>query len=553
MGLLAGCGKSDKPQFTTGKNTYSVSSTEEAVKDEGAKSKTSGNLYVICDIDTQLEMITFQKAVNGKFVEHTYTGGTCFYNKYGDMMPISNLEAGQVVTFEANKETDALTKVQVSADAWEKDDVENYTLDMEKNILTMGGSNYEINDHTKFFSDDGEILGEDIAYGDRIRVNGIDKKVLAVTVTTGHGELMLTNTETFDGGFIGIYGNRRYYYEISDYMSVEIPEGEYMVTFTNEGYGGSTNVTIERGETVSLDLESLKSEEPQSCLISFTATVPDTTVFVDGEQVDITQPVEVIYGTHSLQAAATGYTAWNKQLVVNSKSANIIIDLTGGKEEEEETEEETEEEETEESGTDSAVTNGNGTYNSGTYNSGTGTYNSGTYNSGTGTYNNGTYNNGSGTYAGSNAGSMAGSSAGSTAGSNAGSMTNGSNSIGTNTSNGSTTTNSNINTGTTSNTTNGTTNSSTTTNNNTNSSTNTSNQNNSSTTNTTNNTTNNSSTTNNSNNNGNTTSSTTSDNNSMSNRYNTTVDKNNTNNPATDAYLDTLSGIIDTLSGGKTN
>lgn len=488
-GIMAGCGKSEKPQFTTGKNTYSISDTEETAAKESVKQNVSGSLYVISDIDTQMEMITFQKAVNGKYVEHEYTGGTCFYNKYGDMMPISGLEAGQVVMFETNKTTDALTKVQISADAWEKDDVESYTLDMDKNMLTMGGSNYEITDNTQFFSDDGEIMGSDIEAGDKIRVNGLDKKVLAVTVTTGHGELTLTNTDTFDGGFVGIYGKKRYYYEISDYMTIEIPEGDYTVTFTNNGYGGSTDITIERGDSVSLDLESLKSEEPQSCLISFTATVPDTMVLIDGEKVDITQPVEIIYGTHSLQAAATGYNAWNKQLVVNSSSANIIIDLSKGKKDEEDTEEEIEESTESSSETDYGE--------------------SGVYKSGT--------------YAGNSAGNSAGSMAGSMAGSNAGSMTNGTHttsSSGTGTS-GSTTTNSSTNTST--------------------------NTNNSNTT-----TTNNNSNTNNAGNSGNTTNGTASDNNSMSNRYNTTVDK-NTTNQATDAYLDTLSGIIDTLSGGKTN
>lgn len=488
-GIMAGCGKSEKPQFTTGKNTYSISDTEETAAKESVKQNVSGSLYVISDIDTQMEMITFQKAVNGKYVEHEYTGGTCFYNKYGDMMPISGLEAGQVVMFETNKTTDALTKVQISADAWEKDDVESYTLDMDKNMLTMGGSNYEITDNTQFFSDDGEIMGSDIEAGDKIRVNGLDKKVLAVTVTTGHGELTLTNTDTFDGGFVGIYGKKRYYYEISDYMTIEIPEGDYTVTFTNNGYGGSTDITIERGDSVSLDLESLKSEEPQSCLISFTATVPDTMVLIDGEEVDITQPVEIIYGTHSLQAAATGYNAWNKQLVVNSSSANIIIDLSKGKKDEEDTEEEIEESTESSSETDYGE--------------------SGVYKSGT--------------YAGNSAGNSAGSMAGSMAGSNAGSMTNGTHttsSSGTGTS-GSTTTNSSTNTST--------------------------NTNNSNTT-----TTNNNSNTNNAGNSGNTTNGTASDNNSMSNRYNTTVDK-NTTNQATDAYLDTLSGIIDTLSGGKTN
>ena len=501
-GVMAGCGKSDKPQFTTGKNSYSIINTEEAVGEESARQKVSGSLYMIAEIDTQMELITFQKIQNGKFVEHEYTGGTCFYNKYGDMMPVSSLEAGQVVMFEANKETDALTKVQISSEAWEKDDVENYKLDMDRNMLTIGDSNYQITDNTQFFSDDGEIIASDIKSGDKIRVNGIDKKVLAVTIVTGHGELTLTNTDTFEGGFIGLYGDKRYYYEISDYMAIEIPEGDYVVTFTNKGYGGSTDVTIERGETVSLNLEALKSEEPQSCLITFTATVPETRIFIDGEVVDITQPVEVLYGTHSLQAAATGYTAWNKQLIVNSSSANIIIDLTNGKEEEEETEEEIEEgtEEIEEdTETDLDETDDNGTYNGGT----------------------GVYNSGSGTYAGKTAGSSAGSMAGSSAGSLAGST---SNNTSTNTNTHNTTTNTN------------------------NSSTTTTNSNS-----TTNNSNNSGNTTNETNNTNTTTTNTSSDNNSMSNRYNTTVDKNDTTNQATNAYLDTLSGIVDTLSGGKTN
>lgn len=506
-GVMAGCGKSDKPQFTTGKNSYSVINTEEAVGEESVRQKVSGSLYMITEIDTQMELITFQKIQNGKFVEHEYTGGTCFYNKYGDMMPVSSLEAGQVVMFEANKETDALTKVQISSEAWEKDDVENYKLDMDRNMLTIGDSNYQITDNTQFFSDDGEIIASDIKSGDKIRVNGIDKKVLAVTIVTGHGELTLTNTDTFEGGFIGLYGDKRYYYEISDYMAIEIPEGDYVVTFTNKGYGGSTDVTIERGETVSLNLEALKSEEPQSCLITFTATVPETRIFIDGEVVDITQPVEVLYGTHSLQAAATGYTAWNKQLVVNSSSANIIVDLTNGEEEEEETEEEVKEDTQEDNEIDSNETENNGIYNGGT----------GTYNSGSGTY--------AGQTAGSSAGSLSGSNAGSMAGStNSNSTTNKNNSSSTTTSSGTTTNSSN---------------SSTTTNSSNSSTTNSSN----SSGNTTNETTNSSTTTD----------TATSDNNSMSNRYNTTVDTNNTTNQATNAYLDTLSGIIDTLSGSNAN
>ena len=76
------------------------------------------------------------------------------------------------------------------------------------------------------------------------------------------------------------------------------------------------------------DLDMIKGEGPKSCELSFTVTVPDTTVLLDGQPVDLSMPVTVTYGTHSLQAAATGYSAWSRQLVVNSETANIIIDLT---------------------------------------------------------------------------------------------------------------------------------------------------------------------------------------------------------------------------------
>ena len=43
--------------------------------------------------------------------------------------------------------------------------------------------------------------------------------------------------------------------QITHNMKLEIPEGTYTVTVANEGYGGSTEVEIARGETCTLDLD----------------------------------------------------------------------------------------------------------------------------------------------------------------------------------------------------------------------------------------------------------------------------------------------------------
>ena len=55
--------------------------------------------------------------------------------------------------------------------------------------------------------------------------------------------------------------------------------------------------------------------------------MPDTYVFLDGKQVDVTEPQKVQYGSHKLVVQCDGYTSWNKTLVVNSESATITLEM----------------------------------------------------------------------------------------------------------------------------------------------------------------------------------------------------------------------------------
>lgn len=356
--FTAGCAQAKEPQkFTTGKNTYnSVAAEEPGTEETKEQSASVTGLYVVVDIDTVAEMLTLQKVENGKLLERNYSRGTCFYDKYGSIMSLARLELGSVVTFRASEE-DILTEVTVSDWAWERNQVKKYNIDADKNIFAIGGSNYAINEDTSFFSDNGVITVNDIGDGDELRVWGIDRRILSVTVTTGHGQIELWGTEVFEGGYIMLSGAQKYYYEIKGNMTIEVPEGEYKLTAAGNGYGGSMDVTVQRDETETVDLNTIKGEGPKSCSLSFTVTVPDTTVILDGQPVDLAVPVTVTYGIHSLQAAAMGYSAWSKQLVVNSETANIIIDLTDNAvTSDDETDTEEPETDTEENGTDPADT-----------------------------------------------------------------------------------------------------------------------------------------------------------------------------------------------------
>jgi hypothetical protein len=110
-------------------------------------------------------------------------------------------------------------------------------------------------------------------------------------------------------------------------MQVEVPEGTYSITVANNGYGGTGEYTVARGQVTEVDLNALKGEGPKICRLKFESSVENVQVYLDDVQVAIGQEMEVKYGRHKLSVQAEGYTSWTKVLVVNSASATISLDL----------------------------------------------------------------------------------------------------------------------------------------------------------------------------------------------------------------------------------
>lgn len=59
---------------------------------------------------------------------------------------------------------------------------------------------------------------------------------------------------------------------------MELPAGTYTVTVANNGYGGSTELTIESGRTETLDLNTLKGAGPKFGNILFAVDVEDALI-----------------------------------------------------------------------------------------------------------------------------------------------------------------------------------------------------------------------------------------------------------------------------------
>ena len=319
---LSGCGrKDDGPVSMKGYASGVEAATEEETQAE------ESSLYTVSGVDTTLSTMTFLNIDTGRYEQYSYTDGTIFKDRHGSLISAASMVPGKVVTLTLRDKDLILEKVEQSADAWEMDDIGKFSYNEEDKIFTIGDTKYSYDEELQVFSGDAAIELSAVTGQDTLRIQGIDRKVLSVSVTTGHGVIQLVNTQALEGGWLSL--NHKNYYKITENMQLEVPEGTYELTVAGNGYGGSTEVAVTRNEQTSVDVDSIKGEDPKYCTLTFAVDVAGALMYIDGSQVDYTQPLQLQYGIHSIQITADGYDTWSKWLYVNSPEAQIEIALSG--------------------------------------------------------------------------------------------------------------------------------------------------------------------------------------------------------------------------------
>ena len=309
MLLTAGCGKAKESNVTVGNKVPQLDTSTETSKkktkgsdkkqESEEKTEEKKDVYIVYRIDDETQTIRLQKVKNGKCSEYGISDATAYRDKYGEFTSEGNITEGSPVQIGTANQEGKLSYIQQSDQVWEQDNVGKFSIDEEKNMIVIGN--------------------------DKLRVAGMDKKIISVNVTSGHGFIVLTHTDLFEGGSISIGG--KHIYKIEKDMNVEIPEGTYQVTAANDGYGDTKEVTVKRNETTVLNLDEYKGEGPKMGKVKFILQPEGTQLSIDGKAADVSQPVELKYGTHKLTVTSEKYGTLTRKLVVGSAESEITINM----------------------------------------------------------------------------------------------------------------------------------------------------------------------------------------------------------------------------------
>ena len=292
--LLVACGQQE--ETTDDGVTYfhhSIADRNTQETQENSTETEKSEEFLLTAVDQIQESLQLYRYADGMEYRYYYGTGTRFYDKYGNRTPVTSFEPGLLVTIGDVDSEGILTEARISDQAWVYDNITRFSVNPDLDMLKIGDGKYRYTDDTIVFSGDKRIQMTDLSDGDTLSVVGRDKNILAVRVTTAQGTLALSNTKLFEGSFLQL--GTKIFAEITPDMEIQVPEGTYELRVANDGWGGSTEVTITRGETTNVDLDTLKGEGPSYGKVQFVIDAKDAVLSIDGKETDYEKPVKLTY------------------------------------------------------------------------------------------------------------------------------------------------------------------------------------------------------------------------------------------------------------------
>lgn len=285
----------------------------------------SADTAVVAGIDMEEKTVTLKNMDKKRQYTLSYDGTTFFYDKYGKLISITQLQRGEIVDVTFFREKKRLNTLQISGEAWTHKFIDEYKLDEEKLQAEVGSAVYAYSEDTVVISDgkQGDLI--DINPVDVLTFRGMGSDVYSIVVERGHGYVRLKNEEYFYGGWIEI--GKKTIQKVSDGMMLTVPEGSHQVIISNKGTSGVKQIEVRKDMELELDVGDLKGEEPKYGTVLFTITPEDAVLYLDGEKTDYSLPVRLEVGIHQMIVMADGYDTVSQYLKVGEASAGIEVEM----------------------------------------------------------------------------------------------------------------------------------------------------------------------------------------------------------------------------------
>lgn len=316
---------------------YSSSKSGNIMSTPGAVDKKSKkeNIAVLRGIDKEANRIGVYLVNEMKETGFSYDLATLVKSVNDQELVMPELKLGSILNLEFRDDTDMLSKVEVSKEAWDYQGVKNLVIDEVLSKMQIGERNYMYDAGLTVISGrDNVSLSNIDTSKDILEVRGIGEKILSIDITTGHGVLDFASYDDFLGGTIEI--GYDVFDDITDNMKYVLREGRYKVIMKNGKFSVNKVVDIRRDRTEVLRISDFTKEMNRSSRVTFNLSPSNSAIYIDGREVDVHKKLELDYGEYLVKVTAEGYMDWESVVTISKPKTVMSIALALKKEEPEE-------------------------------------------------------------------------------------------------------------------------------------------------------------------------------------------------------------------------
>lgn len=314
--ILIGCTKVVKPNL----NISGTSKIPEVVEKQDVRA-----LGVVKDINVDEGTITYLDINYETDFTLKYNGGADILDKYNGVISILQIKIGEIVDLYYSSETNNLTKLQISSEAWEYQGVANLVIAKTNKIMSISKKKYKYTNELVIFSEDNLIELIDINKKDELTVKGRGGVIYSIIVDKGHGYIRLTNYEDFIDGIIEI-GYDIIVPIVKD-MLIIAREGNYKMVLEKDSLVGKKNINVIRDKEIVVDMSEFALEPLQRSNVDFTIIPDGADLYIDNKLTDYDEVVELKFGKYKIEVKLGGYITYLGTLTADKVSLDIKIDL----------------------------------------------------------------------------------------------------------------------------------------------------------------------------------------------------------------------------------
>jgi len=310
-------------------DSYSEPTTTDYAVGEEEKNinvSVSGNEYsgVIRTKSDSFKTLTIYNISFDENADYTVTNGTRIYDKYGKGILFDELNEGDLVDFVYDKDN-TLISINKSDKAFTETLKNGFKLDKINKTISTGVKTYNYSEMTKFIYKnedfDPELIDPAV---DTITISGHNDIVWSLTLDKGHGEITFIKNNKIKNGIIEIDTN--IYKKLNDIDTVKLNEGTHKIVVKGsniESFTKEISLTINEKATFDLNTIPIKTGK-----VTIIPSVDDYALYINGNLELSREPLELEYGSYTIEIVKYGYVTYNSRFTVKSSEVIIKPNLT---------------------------------------------------------------------------------------------------------------------------------------------------------------------------------------------------------------------------------